>query len=58
MDAPKWDPVYLTDDERYDIASNLIVNAEANKEDGQEDTARRLYYLAGLLAFATSEAVR
>lgn len=58
LELPDWQPVYLTEDERADIASVLITHAEERRIGEQEDKARRLYYLAGLLVFATSPEVR
>lgn len=58
MNPEDWKPVYLTDSERAVIASTLIVRAENKRELGDEAKAKHLYYLAGLITFATSPEVR
>lgn len=58
MEPEDWTPVYLTEDERAEITAHLIMLAEERQIGQQENRARRLYYLAGLVTFATSPGVR
>lgn len=57
MQPEDWKPVYLTDDERAEICAVLITHAEERSIGGMRDRARRLYYLAALLVFATEPGV-
>jgi hypothetical protein len=55
MEPADWKPVYMTDEERADIAARLIMHGE-DSPDPRERT--RCLWLASILVFATTPEVR
>ncbi len=58
MEPPDWNPVYLTDEERVVIATNLLDSAETVAARGHESQSKHLYFLAGLVTYAPGERLR